>query len=50
MKKISKSDSNKKNLEEELSKDIKIGALEAQVNYWKTRYELLKKYGKKKTK
>lgn len=42
-KKISKSDMEHKDFE--ITDEIKISSLKSQVKYWKTRYELLLKYG-----
>jgi hypothetical protein len=44
MEKMSKSDSKEKN-DLNIMQETRIESLKSQVNYWKTRYELLKKYG-----
>lgn len=41
---MSKSGNNNPNIED-TTKDSKIRALKSEVNYWKTRHGLLKKYG-----
>jgi predicted nucleic acid-binding Zn-ribbon protein len=42
--KMSKSSDNKAHIGE-ISDEVRISALESEVRYWKTRYELLEKYG-----
>jgi len=44
MKRMSKSNSTEKNLDD-IPPDVRISALQSEVNYWKTRYKLLEKYG-----
>jgi hypothetical protein len=46
MEKMSKSNDSTSTLKD-ITLDIKIKSLESQVNYWKIRYELLKKYSSK---
>jgi hypothetical protein len=48
MERMSKSGSTEKSIPEDLSVEVKLSALQSEVNYWKTRYELLKKYGQNK--
>ena len=48
MEKMSKSNSNEPTMDE-IPVEVRISALQSEVNYWKTRYELLEKYGNSQT-